>query len=68
MGRGDMGFKEYERNMSFLDLELSKTLGFSRTQEFLREIHDYIRWEGIARIFLDLSDYAKVSYLLTGLL
>lgn len=63
-----MGFKEYERNMSFLDLELSKTLGFSRTQEFLREIHDYIRWEGIARIFLDLSDYAKVSYLLTGLL
>lgn len=35
-----MGFKEYERNMSFLDLELSKTLGSSRTQKFLREYSD----------------------------
>jgi len=38
-----MGFKEYERNMSFLDLELSRTLGSSRTQRFLKEIHDYVR-------------------------
>ncbi len=44
-----MGFKEYERNMSFLDLELSKTLGSSRTQKFLKEIHDYIRWEPFQR-------------------
>lgn len=29
-GEGEMGFKEYERNMSFLDLEQSKTLGASR--------------------------------------
>ncbi|GEM_PF-1323122 len=40
-----MGFKEYERGMSFLDLELSKVLGPSRTQKFMKEIHDYIRWE-----------------------
>jgi len=30
-----MGFKEYEKNMSFLDMELSKTLGTSRTQRVL---------------------------------
>ena len=30
-----MGFKEYERNMSFLDLELSKTLGSSKDAEVL---------------------------------
>ncbi len=30
-----MGFKEYERNRSFLDLELSKTLGSSKDAEVL---------------------------------
>jgi len=35
MGRGVMGFKEYERNMSFLSLELSKTLGSSKDAEVL---------------------------------
>ena len=38
-----MGFKEYEKSMSFLDMELSKTLGNSRTQRVLKEIHDHIR-------------------------
>ncbi|HPA08491.1 MAG TPA: IS5 family transposase [Methanoregulaceae archaeon] len=47
-----MGFKEYERNMSFLDMELSKTLGTSRTQRVLKEIHDHIRWEPLERILL----------------
>jgi IS5 family transposase len=58
-GRGNMGFKEYERNMSFLDLELSKTLGSSRTQKFLQEIHDYIRWEPFERILLDVYPVGK---------
>ena len=30
-----MGFKEHERNMIFLDLELSKTLGSSKDAEAL---------------------------------
>ncbi len=47
-----MGFKEYEKNMSFLDMELSKTLGTSRTQRVLREIHDHIRWEPLERLLL----------------
>ena len=54
-----MGFKEYERNMSFLDLELSKTLGSSRTQKFLREIHDYIRWEPFQSILIDVYPVGK---------
>ena len=44
-----MGYKEYEKNMSFLDMELSKTLGTSRTQRVLKEIHDHIRWEPLER-------------------
>lgn len=38
-GEVGMGFKEYSGNMTSLDMELSKTLGSSRTQKFLREIH-----------------------------
>lgn len=38
-----MGFKEYEKNMIYLDHELSKALGSSRTQKFLKEINGYIR-------------------------
>ncbi len=54
-----MGFKEYERNMSFLDLELSKTLGSSRTQRFLKEIHDHIRWEPLERILKGVYPVGK---------
>ena len=50
-----MGFKEYEKNVSFLDMELSKILGTSRTQRVLKEIHDHIMWEPLERILL--ADY-----------
>ena len=56
-----MGVKEYERNMSFLDLELSKTLGSSRTQKLLREINDYVRWEPIDRILMDVYPVGKAA-------
>ena len=49
-----MGFKEYERNMSFLDYELRKTMGTSRTQrfrvsynascEFIVQGGDFVEW------------------------
>ncbi len=32
-----MCFKEYEKNMSFLDMEQNKTLGISRTERGLKE-------------------------------
>jgi len=38
--------------MSFLDMELSKTFGISRTQQVLKEIHDHIIWEPLERILL----------------
>ena len=56
-----MGFKKYERNMSFLNLELSKILGSSWTQKFLKEIHDYLRWEPIERILLDVYPVVKAA-------
>ncbi len=48
-----MGYKEYEKNMSFLDMELIKTLGTSRTQRVLKEIHDHISWGPLERILLE---------------
>jgi hypothetical protein len=47
-----MGFKEYEKNMGFLDMEMRKILWTSRTQRVLKEIHDHIRWEPMERILL----------------
>ena len=47
------GFKENEKNMSFLDMELSKTLETSRTQRVLKEIHDHIRWEPLEMILFE---------------
>ena len=54
-----MGFKEYSENMSFVDMELSKTLGSSRTQRFLREIHDHINWKPIESILLEVYPVGK---------
>ena len=39
--------------MGFLNMELSKTLGTSRTARVLKEIHDHIRWEALKRILLE---------------
>jgi len=38
--------------MSILDMELSRTLGASRTQLVVKEIHDHIRWAPLERILL----------------
>jgi IS5 family transposase len=45
--------------MSFLDLELSKTLGKSRTQKFLKEIHDHIDWKPMEKILLRVYPVGK---------
>lgn len=34
--------KEYIRDMSFMDMELSRIIGTSRTQKLLSEINKYI--------------------------
>ena len=59
-----MGFKEYEKNMSFLDMELSKTLGTSRTQRVLKEIHDHFRWKpllGEEVPFYGMKEHASID-------
>jgi len=57
----EMGYKEYSENMSFLDLELSKTLGSSRTQRFLKEIHDHINWKPLEKILLGVYPVEKAT-------
>ena len=50
-----MGFKNYDRNMSFADMEMDRVLGSSRTQRFLSEIDDHISWKPIEKILV--KDY-----------
>ena len=57
-----MGFKEYRKNMSFLEMELSKTLGRSKTQRFLQEIHDQINWEPLEKILVTDYPVGKSPY------
>lgn len=45
--------------MSFLDMDLSKTLGTSRSQRVLKDINDHIRWEPLERILLVGSPVGK---------
>lgn len=33
-----MGYKEYDRNISFTEMEMSQIVGSSRTQKLLREM------------------------------
>ena len=47
-----MGFKKYRKNMSFMDLELKRIFGRSRTQQFLPEVDKRIDWEPIKQILL----------------
>ncbi len=54
-----MRFKEYERNMSFLDMELNKTLGATRTQRVLQKFHDHIRRETLERILPEKYSVGK---------
>lgn len=58
-----MGFKKYEMNIRFLDMELCKSLETSRTQQVLKEIHDQIRWEPLMMILI--AEY-PVGKLLVG--
>ena len=45
--------------MNFLEMELSKALGTSKTQRVLKAIHDHIRWEPLERILLEDGPVGK---------
>jgi len=40
-----MGFKKYGREMSFMDIELRRILGKSRTQRLLADMDSHINWK-----------------------
>ena len=62
-----MPFKEYDRSPSFFDLEVTRSFGQSRTQQFLSEVNDAIYWEPLESIVTDhypvgQSDYGNAAY------
>jgi len=56
-----MAFKEYSKNMSFLDMELARILGVSRTQKLLNEINKHIDWRPIEEILVKGYPVGKSS-------
>jgi hypothetical protein len=45
-----MTFKEYDTNPTFLDIELQRSFGHSRTQQFLTEVNETICWDPLEKL------------------
>lgn len=41
---GAIGFKVFNRNIGFADVELKEAMGKSRTQNFLDQVHKVVKW------------------------
>ena len=54
-----MGYKEYDRNISFAEMEMSQIVGSSRTQKLLSEIDAHIDWTSIDNILMDKYPVGK---------
>lgn len=57
-----MGFKKYERRPTFLDMELRKVMGQSRTQRFLSEVDSAIDWKPIGEMITSLYPVGHSVY------
>jgi len=57
-----MGFKRYDRGMSFMDMELRRIWGKSRTQRLLADIDSHVNWEPIDRILVEAYPVGKSEY------
>jgi IS5 family transposase len=62
-----MAFKEYDKKPTFLDIELQRSFGHSRTQQFLTEVNETICWEPLEKLVTDKypvgqSDYGNKAY------
>ena len=62
-----MAFKEYNKQPTFLDIELQRSFGHSRTQQFLIEVNETICWEPLEKLVTDKypvgqSDYGNKAY------
>jgi len=57
-----MGFKKYDRGMSFMDIELRRILGKSRTQRLLADMDSHINWKPIDRILVEAYPVGKSEY------
>ena len=47
---GAMGFKVFNRNIGFADVELKEAMGKSRTQKFLEQVNKVVNWEPIEQL------------------
>ncbi len=62
-----MAFKQYDKQPTFLDIELQGSFGHSRTQQFLKEVNETICWEPLEKLVTDQypvgqSDYGNKAY------
>ena len=62
-----MSFKEYISHPSFFDLEVKRSFGQARTQQFLLEVDKSVNWAPLAKIVTDnypvgQSEYGNKAY------
>ncbi|MBU1208364.1 MAG: transposase [Pseudomonadota bacterium] len=62
-----MPFKEYDSHPSFFDLEVKRSFGQARTQQFLLEVDKAIKWEPLEQIAtanypVGQSEYGNKAY------
>jgi IS5 family transposase len=66
-GDWHMAFKDYDRKPTFLDLELQRSFGHSRTQQFLTEVNETISWDALDKLVTEnypvgQSEYGNKAY------
>jgi IS5 family transposase len=57
-----MAFKEYSKNLSFMDVELRRIFGRSRTQQFLSQVAEQIDWKPLERLLLETYPVGKSDF------
>jgi len=57
-----MALKKYDRNPTFLDLELQRAFGTSRTQQLLKEIDSHVDWDPIEAFITERYTVGQSTY------
>ncbi len=57
-----MAFKEYSKNLSFMDVELKRIFGRSRTQQFLSDLNGQIDWKPIEKLLVESYPVGKSEF------
>jgi ADP-heptose:LPS heptosyltransferase len=58
----EMAFKEYSKNLSFMNVELRRVFGRSRAQRFLDQMNKQIDWKPVEKVLLESYPVGKSGF------